>query len=187
MIRRIMKGISSITTFLLFVLLIATALMVISFRASGGEADLFGYQVKSVLSGSMEPEMQTGSIIAIKLGGDMTRFEKGDVITFRNADNILITHRVDQVMEGGEQYITKGDNNEEADSEPVIAQNIVGTYTGFTIPYVGYAMSFANTPEGAALLLILPGLMLFGYSVVTIWRVLGRLEGSEGKAVKENH
>lgn len=42
----------------------------------------------------MEPGIQTGSIVAIKPGGDMTRFQKGDVITFLNPDNILITHRV---------------------------------------------------------------------------------------------
>ncbi|SFA99672.1 signal peptidase, endoplasmic reticulum-type [Lentibacillus halodurans] len=185
--QKILKVISRITTYLLFVLFIVTVFMVISFRASGGEADLFGYQFKSVLSGSMEPEIQTGSIISIELGGDMTRFEEGDVITYRTQDHMLITHRVVQEMEDGQQYMTKGDNNEEADSEPVLAQNVVGKYTGFTVPYVGYVMNFANTPQGAALLLILPGLFLVGYSVVTIWRVLGQVEGSKNKGAAEKH
>ncbi|QKY70393.1 signal peptidase I SipW [Lentibacillus sp. CBA3610] len=186
MMKKILKMINHLTTFLLFSLLIVTVFMVISLRASGGEADLFGYQLKTVLSGSMEPEIQTGSIISIELDGDMTRFEEGDVITYRSSDDMLITHRVDEVMQDGEQYMTKGDNNEEADSEAVLAENIVGKYTGLTIPYVGYVMNFANTAEGAALLLILPGIFLIGYSAISIWRALKQVDGSKNKeAAKE--
>lgn len=177
--RKILRVVNHITTFLIFVLLITTAVMVISFRASGGEADLFGYQFKTVLSGSMEPGIKTGSIISIEKGGDMTRFERGDVITYRTPESMLITHRIAEVIGDGEQYITKGDNNEEADSEPILARNVVGKYTGFTVPYIGYAMNFASTSKGAAMMLILPGLLLIGYSVITIWRVLQQLDDSK--------
>lgn len=39
------------------------------FRSFWGEPQVFGYQLKTVLSGSMEPEIKTGSIIAVKPGG----------------------------------------------------------------------------------------------------------------------
>lgn len=90
-IRKIVNTI--ISTLILIVFLVLITAVVIS-KASGGEPSFFGYQIKTVLSGSMEPGIQTGSIVAIKPGGDMTRFQKGDVITFLNPDNILITHRV---------------------------------------------------------------------------------------------
>lgn len=182
---KILKAINHMITLLLFTVLIGTALLVISARASGGEADLFGYQFKSVLSGSMEPDIQTGSIISIKQGGDMTRFQEGDVITYRTQDDMLITHRIMEVVGNGEQYVTKGDNNEEADLEPVMAENIVGEYTGFTMPYVGYVMNFASTPQGSALLLILPGVFLLGYSVITIWRALNQLDHAKNRASGE--
>lgn len=174
--KTVLKIISNLISTLLFLLLVFTVFAVISVKASGGEPSAFGYQLKSVLSGSMEPEIQTGSIIAIKEVDNHEQFEKGDVITFTTKDGIHITHRIVEVQGDGESYITKGDNNNGPDVEPVLAQNVVGQYTGFTIPYVGYIVNFANSKEGAALLLILPGLLLIGYAAVTIWRALKQLE-----------
>ena len=45
-----------------------------------------GYQFKSVLSGSMEPTFLTGSIIAIEPTKDGSKYQKGDVITFKEKD-----------------------------------------------------------------------------------------------------
>lgn len=179
--RKITKWISRITTTVLFTVLILTAIMVITSKASGGEPGMFGYQLKTVLSGSMEPGIQTGSIISVKPGGDMTRFEKGDVITFMADEQRLVTHRIVEMKNDGNQYITKGDNNEEADTSPVLAQNVVGVYTGFTIPYVGYAIDFANSKGGSAVLLILPGILLLGYSIYTTFRAVKELDGKKNE------
>lgn len=48
-----------------------------------------GYQFKSVLSGSMEPTFLTGSIIAIEPTKDGSKYQKGDVITFKEKDEKL--------------------------------------------------------------------------------------------------
>ncbi|MCP3739745.1 signal peptidase I SipW [Rossellomorea sp. BNER] len=170
--------IGRIVSFILLITLLFMLFIVISSKASGGEPTVFGYQLKTVLSGSMEPGIQTGSIIAIKPGGDMTRFEKGDVITFMESDDKLITHRIAEVKGEGQkvQYITKGDNNNAADSNPVLPTNVVGEYKDFTIPYIGYVMNFAQSKEGATLLLILPGILLLVYSGFTIWKAIREIE-----------
>lgn len=172
-----MKWFNRIITSVLFVLLIGVALMVLIAKVSGGEPNVFGYQLKTVLSGSMEPDIKTGSIIAVKPGGDMTRFEKGDVITFQEAEDKLVTHRVIEASQSGENiiYRTKGDNNNSPDAQPVLSENVVAQYTGFTIPYFGYFISFAQSKNGAFLLLI-PGFLLIGYSAFTIWRALSTVE-----------
>lgn len=170
--KKVLKFISSLITSLLFVVLLVTLFMVVLTKATGNEANLFGYQIKTVLSGSMEPSFKTGSIIAIETGGDMTRFQEGDIITFHTEEEMLVTHRVTEVQNDGQSYITKGDANDGADRNPAMAENIVGEYTGFTIPYAGYVMNAANTREGAALLLIVPGIFFIGYSVITITRTL---------------
>ncbi|AXF56984.1 signal peptidase I SipW [Salicibibacter kimchii] len=175
------KVISGFTTVLLFTLLVVTLFAVISSQAADGEPNIFGYELKTVLSGSMEPEIQTGSMIAIEPTENPTQFEQGDVITFTNPDDNLVTHRVHEVENDGEQYITKGDNNNSTDSEPVIAENIVGEYTGVTVPFVGYAFVFATSEQGAVLLLILPGVLLLAYSAFTIWRGLRQIEPSKKK------
>lgn len=178
----ILKVVSNIVTSLLFVMLICAVFAVIISKASGGEANLFGYQFKTVLSGSMEPNIQTGSVIAVRQTKGQPRFEKGDVVTYKAKDDILITHRIVKVKGNGKQYITKGDHNNAADPDPVPAGNIVGEYTGYTMPYLGYAMNFAASKEGNALLLILPGLLLIGYAAFTIWRAfrqIGELKQSK--------
>ncbi|MDG5787699.1 signal peptidase I [Evansella sp. AB-P1] len=181
-VRKIAGGLISFT---LYVSLIFMAFVVITTQASGGEPELFGYQIKTVLSGSMEPEFKTGSIIAVKPGGDMTRFQEGDVITFMQERDILITHRVVDVIHSGDNvmYETKGDNNAAADRDLVLSDNIVAEYSGFTIPYAGYLASFAQSREGSALLLIVPGLILLLYAGITIWQGVSQLE-SDKKALK---
>lgn len=178
------KWISNITTTILFIVLIFMIFIVISTKASGGEPQVFGYQLKTVLSGSMEPGIKTGSIIAVKPGGDMTRFKVGDVITFMEEENMLVTHRITEVIHSGEHvmYKTKGDNNETEDMNPVLSENVVAVYADFTIPYVGYFVEFAKSKAGSALLMILPGILLFGYSIFSIFQTVARLE----KAAKQN-
>ena len=63
---KIMKWINNIVSGILMILLISVASVVVITKVSGGEPQLFGYQLKTVLSGSMEPGIQTGSIIAVK-------------------------------------------------------------------------------------------------------------------------
>jgi signal peptidase len=177
--KRVLKGISNLISTVLFLVLILTLFLVISTKASGGEANLFGYQLKTVLSGSMEPGIHTGSIISIKETADPTGLQEGDVITYQAADDMLITHRIIEVNDAGNQYITKGDANDAADREPVNAQNVIGTYTGFTVPYAGYVMNFANSSEGAALLLIIPGIFLIIYAGIMIWSALRKIDHKE--------
>lgn len=178
--KRMLKIFSNMVTGLLFILLLVTLFAVISMKASGGEANLFGYQMKTVLSGSMEPEMKTGSIIAIKATDVQEEFQKGDVITFKTEDDVFVTHRIEQVKDNGKHYITKGDANNAPDSEPVVPEDIVGMYTGFTVPYVGYVMNFASSKEGAALMLIIPGVCLLLFSILMIWRALRQLDKVKG-------
>lgn len=175
-LRKLFKIVNAIVTTLLYIALFFSLFIIVILKASGNEPHLFGYQIKVVQSGSMEPEIKTGSIIAVKTGGDMTRFKNGDVITFKTEDHILVTHRIVEVKENGKQYITKGDANHAIDYQPVIAENIVGEYTGVSIPYIGYVLSFFATREGAALVFILPGVVIFTYSIITISGTLRQMK-----------
>lgn len=174
--QKIKKWANNIVTSILMILLISVATVVVISKASGGEPQLLGYQLKTVLSGSMEPGIQTGSIIAVKLAEDKNDFKKGDVITFQE-EEILITHRITEVVNSGDSvlYRTKGDNNNVEDMNPVISDNVVAEYSGFTLPYVGYFINFSQSKNGALLLLI-PGFLLLIYSAFTMWKVLSVIE-----------
>ncbi len=156
--------------------------LVISSKLSKGETQIFGYQLKTVLSGSMEPTFLTGSVIAIKsLNSDESgTLKKGDIITFQTNEKILVTHRIIGVTTNDKNvlYETKGDNNKTADLVPVPSEDVLAKYSGYTIPYVGYIIDFAQSKNGSALLLIGPGIILLGYAIFTLFQIIG---GNEEK------
>lgn len=178
--KKIGKIISNLITIVLILNLILMAFLVISSKASGGEPQAFGYQFKSVLSGSMEPTFLTGSIIGVKPVKEekKKKLQVGDVITFVDSEERLITHRIVETKKSGEHimYETKGDNNNAADKDLVLSDNVKALYTGFTIPYIGYLINFAQSKEGIAILLIGPGILLLIYAGVCITQVLREID-----------
>jgi len=101
---------------------------------------LFPFQPALVGSGSMEPKMYPGDVVIIaKVQAD--NIETGDVIQFRVPEGVTIMHRVIEIQEtagGSKVFITKGDNNDQPDPEPVLPDNVVGKAV-MTIPKVGWA------------------------------------------------
>lgn len=175
------KIMSNFISFVLFALMVFLAFVVISSKASGGDPTIMGYQFKTVLSGSMEPTFLTGSVIAIEPTKDGSKYQKGDVITFKENETKIVTHRITDVknVNGKVMYETKGDNNNGPDLKPVLAENVIGKYQDITVPYVGYLLNYANSKAGAALLLIIPGLFLLGYSAITIFSAIRSIDGDK--------
>ena len=81
---------------------------------------LFGFAFLVVTTGSMEPEINAGELIIIK---EFDKYEIGDIVTFIDKDDFLVTHRIICLNE--EKMITKGDNNNLLD-EDVSLNNIKG-------------------------------------------------------------
>ncbi|MBQ4575149.1 MAG: signal peptidase I [Clostridia bacterium] len=158
-----MKKIWNIATWVIVAAVVILALMLVGAR-------VIGMQVFTVLSGSMEPEYHTGSIIYVTPIEDPTTIEVKQVITFMLDENTVATHRVIEVIGEGEElrFRTKGDANNTEDGTPVHYKNIIGTPV-FTIPYLGYVANFIQNPPGTyiavavgvmlLLLVFLPDLM----------------------------
>lgn len=92
-----------------------------------------GIRVFTVLSGSMEPTVPTGSVVLVDTHKEP---KKNDIITFRMSD-VYVTHR----MIGEEQkgYITKGDANNCADFQNVPVEKVTGVVIA-VIPMAGYIL-----------------------------------------------
>ncbi len=165
--KNILLGISRLIV-LTFICILA--IFVLTMKASGGEPKLFGHQMKVVVSGSMEPTFETGSIIIHKLIDEPKIFQPDDIITFQTGDK-LITHRIINTIDvnGDILYETKGDNNKTADAEYVKPEQIVGQYASITIPKLGYIVRYVHSKLGAALLLAVPGLLLVMSGLHTIY------------------
>ncbi len=122
-----------------------------------------GFQVYTVLSGSMEPTYHTGSLIYVK-NVDYTQLEEGDVITFMLDEDTVATHRIVEVVVDEEdatvlRYRTKGDANEAVDGSLVHYKNVLGTPV-FTIPYLGYVANFIQNPPGTYITISIGALFL---------------------------
>jgi len=127
------------------------------------------YQVKVVLSGSMEPAIHTGSVVIIK---PESNYEVGDIITFGKdtKTDIPTTHRIiKQRAESGKMlYTVKGDANEDPDSREVREDEIIGKVL-FSIPYLGYMVDFAKKPIGFVLLVAVPAGIIVIDEIRKIW------------------
>ncbi len=112
---------------------------------------LFGLQVYTVLSGSMEPTYHTGSLIYVK-PIETADIQAGTPITFMLDENTVATHRVVEVVPDEDdpstvRFRTKGDANEDVDGALVHYKNVIGTPV-FTIPMLGYVASYIQNPPG---------------------------------------
>lgn len=108
------------------------------------------YDFWVVESGSMEPAIKTGAVVAVL---PREQYAVGDVITFAGTERnpTPITHRIvgTRLEEGILVYETQGDANEEADLRWIREEEISGTVF-FSVPYAGYVSVFFGTPTGKA-------------------------------------
>ena len=138
------KRIWNLVTTGLVVLVVVLALLLAGVR-------LFGLQVYTVLSGSMEPTYHVGSLIYVKKVDPFT-LQSGDVITFMLDADTLAPHRIVGVVPDESdpttvRFRTKGDANAMEDGSLVHYKNVVGSPI-FTIPGLGYVASYIQKPPG---------------------------------------
>lgn len=99
--------------------------------------DILGIKPFIVFTRSMEPVYSEGDLLFTKMINPKT-IKEGDIISYRDAEDTVITHRVIQIVErNGEQfYKTKGDAALKEDEGLVNINQIEGAYVS-KIPKVG--------------------------------------------------
>lgn len=112
---------------------------------------LVGLHPFVVLSGSMMPEYQVGSLIYVK-SVDYKTLQVGDDITYMIDEDTVVTHRIIEVLIDEEdpdtiRYFTQGIANDVPDATSVHYKNIIGKPV-FTIPYLGYVSNYIQNPPG---------------------------------------
>lgn len=99
---------------------------------------LFPLQPTLISGGSMSPALEVGDVVIIAKASSDT-IEEGDIIQFRDADGMPMVHRVVEIQETetGKFFTTKGDANDNADSQPVASHQVTGKAI-FTAPKIGW-------------------------------------------------
>lgn len=151
---------------------------IVSSRFTGGSPQAFGYQFMTILSGSMEPEIDRGSVILVKSIKNPAVLREGDVITFHSPrdQRQLITHRIADINEEGThlEFITKGDANFKPDARPLSADLVVAKYHGITFPYLGHMVEFMKSKWGVIIFLVIPALYMVVSNIKYLQTVVSR-------------
>lgn len=130
---------------------------------------IFGLHIYTVVSGSMEPAIPTGSLVYVR---ETSPEQVGaeEVIAFYGARDSasIITHRVveNRVVMG--EFITKGDANQTEDMNPIPYENFIGSVV-YSIPALGRAAELLTSHDGklVAGAVIAAALLLQGLAVLT--------------------
>lgn len=140
---------------------------------------IFGNYALIVKSGSMQPTIGVGDLIAVKnIQGlvspqniPVRKYSEGDVVAFKDAKNpkIITTHRIvsSQIKDGKIYYQTKGDANNIKDTSLVAEENVLGR-ADYSIKGIGKIFAFAKTKAGLMTMIIFPALMVIFIEVVTL-------------------
>lgn len=156
------------------ILLLTAAVYTFVMSAMGKVPSFFGYRVLHIVSGSMEPQIPTGSFILIR-GADAGELEAGDIITFYSEDPMIYgkpnTHRILEIRErdGGRAFITKGDANDTPDAYPVGEAQLIGRYVG-DIPLLTKFGGFLTSPWIFFIIVVIPAAVLFVLEIRNVVR-----------------
>lgn len=110
---------------------------------------VYGYAMLEVVSGSMEPTIHVGDMIIIDTWD--TSYHKNDIVTFKDEDGALVTHRIKSIK--GKKMVTKGDNNDSED-KPYTTDQIIGKYVT-KISGLGRIMASFKSPITMVLILFI--------------------------------
>lgn len=147
----------TLTTGFLLVVLISLIAFSARFNLPGG------FRAYSVLTGSMEPVIQTGSLIVTFFPTSTNHIRANGVITFEEPgyENKFITHRVSKVVDSkpGVVYQTKGDANNSPDPWLITYGRIKGVYL-MHFPYLGALLEFIRSPLGIFIFVVIPVLLI---------------------------
>jgi signal peptidase len=167
-IKKVITIAISIVLWLIILLAALYAFTTLATRDSDNVSNLAGFTPMIVQSDSMAPTFEKGDLIIIKTC-DVESLEEGDIITFHTIiDNeyALNTHRIETITEtdGVRSYVTKGDNNDIADTHSIADGDIVGKYV-MRLPKVGKLMDILSSSTGFLVIIVLPMLLFFIYQV----------------------
>lgn len=157
------------------ILLSVLVFFLVQSRLAGGPPTIAGYRLYAVLSGSMSPAFDAGSLVAVR-PVDPDKIGEDDVITFISANGTMVTHRIVGIeRQDGLRFVTKGDANNSADSGTVPEDRVVGVVT-LALPWLGRLLMFSQTRHGLLTMIIIPALVVLILEGHSLWQYAGRYD-----------
>lgn len=135
---------------------------------------VIGIEPFVVESGSMEPTIETGSLVFINKNISYDEITENDIISFYIENGSKVVHRVIKVTKDG--FETKGDSNASSDGISTNRNNFIGKSV-FSIPKAGYIVKSTQTKKGKIIVI----------TMIIVLVLAGILIGKPSKKQKENN
>ncbi len=193
--KKIFKIVLNVVVCVLFGLVLLLTVLIVS---SGGKGytSLFGTAFVTVESDSMDGDrkdsFKEGALLKIEILSYEEKLElvEGDIISFY--DNVsghrfVNSHRIVEVWgEGnGTVFITQGDKADApVDETPRRIEEVIGRVSGHTNG-IGKVFQFIRTTTGFVVCIILPCLVLLGYCIYDVVRIVLEQKKAEKSKDKE--
>ena len=186
----------ALTAILLPIFIINLTLTIRSSMDKTVPASVFGLAPLAVETDSMngieEDSFAGGSLILVRMIGEEEKqqLEVGQVVTFRQQNDdgtyYFVTHRIVEIgaEDGAVRYVvTRGDRNTIDDGATAIT-DVLGVCVA-SVPGLGSAVLFLQTPWGLLLCIGVPVVAYIVYDVVRIARRNRRLAAEQGEAMQK--
>ena len=186
----------ALTAILLPIFIINLTLTIRSSMDKTVPASVFGLAPLAVETDSMkgieEDSFAGGSLILVRMIGEEEKqqLEVGQIVTFRQQNDdgtyYFVTHRITELGEenGAIAYVvTRGDRNTIDDGATAIT-DVLGVCVA-SVPGLGSAVLFLQTPWGLLLCIGVPVVAYIVYDVVRIARRNRRLAAEQGAAMQQ--
>lgn len=180
--KKVLTTIIDITSVLIILCAVVVMLSVV-FTRSGEVPRIGGYSLMCVVSGSMEPEIPTNSLVLVK-ETPADEIEKGDIISFYSSDPALDgainTHRVVEIktVDGELEFVTRGDANGFTDMYTAKARFLLGRVT-LVSPSLGILVKLSSNPLIFIPLIIVPLLIMLLLGIRRTAKVAREIEKQE--------
>lgn len=171
--KKIFSRVMSAISVLIFIFGLVVFVSVLN-ASAGKVPSVFGFSVLQVSSGSMEPELMTGSVVVVK-ETDVNDLKVGDVISFYSTDKSIRgkvnTHRIEKIEYSmgtarSPIFTTKGDANQNVDTEKVRSANVIGKVVYDLGTVSGSVISVFQNPNVIFFVIVLPLIFItFGEAV----------------------
>lgn len=182
------KLIQNVINFVSIVLIILSLLVLLTvvLTRKGDVPSFMGYSLFRVMTGSMEPEIPTNSLIVVKKVSP-EELKVGDVISFFSRDPALYgevnTHRIIEIEQENGKYcfLTQGDANNVPDRYPTPEEDLVGIVVMSTVTG-GKVVRLLSNPLIFFPVIFLPLLVLLLKSIYESFVVAKKLVREEEEA-----
>ncbi len=161
----IVKYIKTIIDFIMTITLVLGITFIILY--------IVGIEPFVVISGSMEPKIQTGSLCFINKHAKYNNIKVNDVIAYTAPTGDKVTHRVVNITKEGIE--TQGDRNSVSDGISTTESNFIGKNI-FSIPKLGYGVKLIQTSSGKIIVVTLAIVILLSGFL---------MDDKKGKRIKE--